>query len=88
MGTESKLQSKIIGDLERHGWLVVKIKLCTKNGWPDLEAIRNKRTIRIEIKKPGEELEPLQELRHEQIKEHGGEVYLVDTFESYLKLKL
>lgn len=88
MAGESKLQAKIIKHLEKHGWLVVKIKLCTKNGWPDLEMLRYGRTVRIEVKDEGETPDPLQDLRHEQIKAHGGEVYAVDTFEEFLKLNL
>lgn len=88
MAGESKLQAKIIKHAEGDGWLVNKIKLCTKNGWPDLELLKMGRYVHLEIKDEGEEPTKLQLYRHEQIKAHGGEVYTVDTFEGYLKLKL
>jgi hypothetical protein len=88
MAGESKLQTKIRERLEKSGWLVVKIKLCTKNGWPDLELLKNGHTVYLEIKDEGEDLDPLQVYRHQEIKDHGGEVHTVDTFDEFLKLKL
>ena len=38
--SEARIQSQIIKNLERGGWLVVKIIQSTKNGWPDLQAVR------------------------------------------------
>ena len=88
MAAESKLQKKVITSLKRKKWLVTKIMLSSINGWPDVEAIKHGRTIRIELKAHGKTLEPLQEYVHLQIKKHGGEVYKVDSWEEYLKLKL
>lgn len=88
MAIEAKLQNKIRKSLKRMGWLVTKHILVSMNGWPDLEAIKEKRTIRIEVKAPGKKLRPLQEYAHEQIRNHGGEVYTVDSWEDYLKLNL
>jgi hypothetical protein len=62
--------------------------LCTVNGWPDVEIIKDGRTVRLEFKAPGEKLDPLQEYVHELIKKAGGEVYTIDSWECYLKLKL
>lgn len=74
--SEARIQSRIIKNLERSGWLVNKIIQSTKNGWPDLEAIRGGKTVYIEVKDIGEKPDPLQLVRHRQIKEHGGDVYL------------
>lgn len=88
MALESKLQKKVRLYLKRKGWLVVKLSLTSLSGWPDLECIKDGRTVRIEMKAPGKKLEELQKYRHAQIKEHGGEVYTVDSFELLLDLGL
>jgi hypothetical protein len=88
MAAESKLQTRVIKSLKRKGWLVPKIMLCSINGWPDVEAIKNGKTVRLELKAPGEPLEPLQEYVHAQIKIHGGEVHKIDSWAEYQKLNL
>lgn len=88
MAQESKLQKKVRNSLRRKGWLVVKIILCSQNGWPDLQILKGSRWVLLEMKAKGEKLKPLQEYVHEQIREHGGEVYKIDSWEDYLALKL
>lgn len=88
MAAESKLQTRIRNYLTKNGWLVVKHMLTSKPGWPDLEAIKDGRTIRIEVKSEGEDAEPLQKYKHYQIRKHGGEVYTVDTWEKFLEINL
>jgi len=88
MALESKLQSKIRSHLKKRGWYAVKHIIVSKSGWPDLEAIKNGRTIRIEVKKPEKDAEKLQKYVHSQIRKHGGEVYTIDTWEKFLLLNL
>ena len=40
MKLESAIQSKVIKELEAHGWYVVKLVQTNKNGIPDLIRIR------------------------------------------------
>jgi hypothetical protein len=87
-GKESKLQKRVRADLKKKGWLVTKIILCSRNGWPDLDILQDGHRVLLEFKAKGKKLEPLQEYVHSQIKSHGGEVYLVDSWESYLALNL
>lgn len=87
MAKESALQARIRNRLRRDGWLVVKISLTSRPGWPDLEAIRDGRTIRIEVKDHGD-LKPHQKYRHSEIKKYGGEVYSADSWEKFLELGL
>lgn len=75
---ESEIQSKIIKRLEKEGWLVVKIITCTLNGWPDLQAHKNGRTVFIEVKAPGKKPAPLQEYRHKKLREQGFTVLVID----------
>lgn len=88
MAGESRLQKKIKNSLQRKGYLVNKIMLCSRPGWPDLCAIRKGRVVWIEVKDAGEKPEPLQEVVHEQIRAFGGIVYWVDTWEKFLELGL
>lgn len=88
MALESKLQAKIIKHLKSCGWLVNKIIRCSNAGWPDIECYRNKIAVFIEGKAKGKKAKPLQEYRHEQLRGQGFEVYTIDNFEDYLKLKL
>jgi hypothetical protein len=84
---ESKLQRKIIRDLRLSGWKVLKIVLSNEPGNPDVLAGKNSRMVWIEVKDQGEEPEPLQELRHQEWRDHGFEVFVVDTWEHYMQIK-
>ena len=95
MAAEQYLQNKIIHDLKLEGWLVNKIKLCSVNGWPDIFAIRKSpyselytECLFIEVKAPGKRSEPLQVHVQDQIRQHGGKVYEIDSWEEYITLKL
>lgn len=87
MAIESKLQSKIKNYLKRKGWLVNKISLCSITGWPDLLCLKGK-FILIEVKAKGRKPTKLQLYTHSQIRNHGGEVYVIDTWESFMLLGL
>lgn len=71
---EKQIQSRIIKDLERQGWYVVKLITTTKAGIPDLMALKNGRTVFIEVKRPGGKLSPIQQFRHEELRSNGFEV--------------
>lgn len=84
---ESKLQSKIISDLELCGWEVNKVMKSNKNGWPDVEAFKNKMTIFIETKSEGKDAKPLQKYQHRKLRDQGFLVFVIDTWEEYLLIK-
>lgn len=87
MAAESKLQTRIRKDLEKKGWEVVKIIICSKPGWPDMQAYKKKRAIFIEAKAPKKKAEPLQGYRHECLRNQGFEVYVTPTWDEYKKIK-
>lgn len=64
---------------ESRGWWQIKVMRASKNGYPDRELIRDGRTIRIEFKAPGERPSKQQEIRHAEIRAHGGEVFVIDN---------
>ena len=74
---ESAIQSKVIKELEAHGWYVIKLMQTNKNGIPDLIAHKEGRTTYMEIKRPNLKPTPLQDLRHREIKSHGIMVHTI-----------
>jgi hypothetical protein len=88
MAAESKLQTRIRKDLERDGWYVVKISICNKPGYPDLQAMKSRRRMAyIEVKGPGKKSEPLQEYVHDILRKIGFSVFVIDSWEKYLFIK-
>lgn len=74
---ESEIQAAIIRQYEQQGYLVVKIGLCNKKGFPDLMALKDGKALFIEVKRPGEKPRPLQEYRHRELREKGFEVLIL-----------
>lgn len=73
---EQKIQSKIIKNLEKDGWYVVKLITTTKAGIPDLLCLKKGRTVFIEVKRPGGKVSELQRLRMAELLKQGFEVII------------
>jgi Holliday junction resolvase len=69
--TEAKIQSQIIAHLEKKGYYVVKIIQTNKNGWPDLQALKNGKIVFIEVKKDKGKVSELQKYRHKELSNFG-----------------
>lgn len=65
---EKDIQAKIKKQLERSGWLVIKLIQTSLNGIPDLLCIRESEAVFIEVKRPGGKVSPLQTYRIGQLK--------------------
>ena len=65
---EKDIQAKIKKQLEKSGWLVIKLIQTSLNGIPDLLCIRDGESVFIEVKRPGGKVSPLQTYRIEQLK--------------------
>lgn len=76
---ENIIQKSVQTKYEKDGWLVVKIIQTTLNGWPDLQCHKNGQTIFIECKSPGKKPQPLQLYRHQQLRELGFTVLVIDS---------
>lgn len=61
------------------GWLVEKIMLTGRRGFPDRFYAKNGRVVLIEFKQPGKVLTKLQEMRHAELTAAGVEVYTVTS---------
>lgn len=87
MAGESRLQRKIRIDLEKQGWVVVKIILCSKPGFPDQLCFRTNQVMLIEAKDKGKTAKPLQEHWHSVLRKMRFNVFVIDSWEKYLTLK-
>ena len=69
---ESDIQSKVIKFIEAQGGYVVKIVSASKAGKADLIVCHRGLFIAIEMKKPGEDPEPLQIYNKKKVRKAGG----------------
>ena len=68
---ESTIQRKIIKRYEAEGYLVVKLSLTNKNGFPDLMMLKDGKALFVEVKRPGQKPRPLQEYRLKELRDAG-----------------
>jgi len=67
----SKYQNKVIADLKKDGWLVLKTIRLSENGFPDIFAFRNSVVKIREVKEGADVLSPLQKVRIDQLIAQG-----------------
>jgi len=79
------LESSVEGDAMKfailRGWWEAKFVSPNQRGVPDRLLIRAGRVIFIEFKKFGKEPTRQQLKRHREMREHGAEVFVVDTLQ-------
>jgi Holliday junction resolvase len=68
---EALIQTKIKKYLETNGWMVIKLIQTSCNGIPDLMALKNGRTVFVEVKQPGKKPNDLQQYRIEKLNKAG-----------------
>ena len=78
---ESSVQTSIIKYLKSEGWFVTKLVSTSTSGIPDLLAIRNGRTIFIEVKRIGGKTSSIQDYRIKELKSYGVEVFIFDNLQ-------
>lgn len=71
---ESAIQARIIKRYESEGYLVVKILMCNRNGFPDLMLLKDGVASFVEVKRPGQKPRPLQAYRIEELRKAGFDV--------------
>lgn len=77
---EQQIQSKIIKRLESQGWYVIKIIKCSKNGIPDLVAIKDGVVKFFEVKRPQIGIvSEIQKYRIKELQEHGIEATVITS---------
>lgn len=78
---EKDIQRDIAQAMTKSGWLVIKLIQTNWNGIPDLMCIRKGVTIFLEVKRPGREVEPLQDYRINTLNSIGVHARRVDCLE-------
>jgi len=76
---ESDVERRFVNFLEKYGVMHAKLNLQGRRGWPDrIVILPHGRVLFVELKRPGEELQPLQRHIHEQLRDQGQLVVTVD----------
>ena len=83
--TEQQIQKKITTQLEKDGYLVLKIIKCNKSGYPDLIAVKENDTLFVEVKRPKGRLSELQKVRIEDMKKRGINVVVWTAYKQDFK---
>ena len=78
---EQAIQKKIITQLEKQGYFVLKLIKCNKNGYPDLIAVKENETIFIEVKRPDGVLSELQKVRIKELRSRNINVKIWQGYE-------
>jgi Holliday junction resolvase len=68
-------QSRVIKEYEENGYLVLKIIKLSKAGYPDLQCIKDGKSIFIECKEKNDTLKPLQKFRIDELKKYGCDAF-------------
>ena len=84
--TEKELQTKIIADLNKRGWIVVKTIVLSKAGFPDVFAFKKSMAIFFEVKAKNGVRSQLQQYRIEQLQTEGFTAEFVDDYDDYLRI--
>lgn len=71
----SQFQNKVKKQMQDQGFTVLKIIKLSDSGYPDLQCLKNGKSIWIECKEKKDTLKPLQKLRIDQLNEQGFEAY-------------
>jgi len=84
--SEKVLQARIIKYFKENGFFVRKWHQgrYAGRGMPDIHALKNGKAFYIEVKCPGKKPTPIQLHTMEQLKQHGGVVFWVDSFKKFL----
>jgi Holliday junction resolvase len=78
---EQQIQNKIIKQLEKEGFFVLKLIRTNKNGIPDLLVIKDNIPTFIEVKQPKGKLSEVQKYRIEEMREKGLNVKIWQGYE-------
>ena len=83
---EQLIQSAIKKELTNNGWLVIKIIMASVSGVPDLMAMKDGKTVFIEVKNEIGKLSAIQEYRIKEIRNVGIEVIVARSKDDIAKL--
>lgn len=83
---ERDIERRVCQYADKKGWLSFKFTSPANRGVPDRLLINNGRVIFIEFKQKGKKPTPLQDRIINKIRQHAGEVYVVDDLDEGKRL--
>ena len=79
--TEKYIEKHLRNEVEKLGGKAFKFSSPGNNGVPDRIVLYQGRCFFVELKKPGEDLRPLQKVMVKLFKKLGFKVYVIDSIE-------
>jgi len=83
---ESKIQSQIIKEAKKMGYIAFKTIKCNISGWPDITLYKNGKSIFIEVKTEIGIQSPLQAYCEKIINYNGFSYYLVRSLQEFQQI--
>jgi Holliday junction resolvase len=71
----SNFQNKVKKQMQEQGYTVLKIIKLSDSGYPDLQCLKDGKSVWIECKEKNDTLKPLQKLRIDQLIKQGFHAY-------------
>ena len=78
---ESKIEKRLKNEIEKLNGKAYKFSSPGNNGVPDRIILIQGKCYFVELKKPGEDLRPLQKAVKKKFKKLGFNVYVIDSIE-------
>lgn len=78
---EKSIEKKLKDEIEKMGGKAFKFSSPGNNGVPDRIVLFKGKSYFVELKKPGEDLRPLQKVVRKRFKKLGFKVYVIDSYE-------
>lgn len=79
---ENKVENHLRKKVEEIGGKAFKFSSPGNNGVPDRVVLYKGQSYFVELKRPGEELRPLQRVVSKKFKRLGFKVYVIDSYEA------
>ncbi|WP_329142827.1 VRR-NUC domain-containing protein [Streptomyces sp. NBC_01456] len=75
---EGVVEDYLLTQCRANGFLCLKFVSPARRGVPDRIVVALRGTVFVEVKRPGGQLQKLQQLTHAKLRRHGAEVHVVD----------
>lgn len=82
-GPETTIERKCVELAEAQGYALWKIRFTGRVGFPDRMLVGGRRDVFLEFKAPGAKPRPSQDRVHEEMRELGLRVEVIDSVEAF-----
>lgn len=80
--SEAHIEDKTTEFARGNGWLVRKVAWIGRTGAPDRLFLRDGRHVWVEFKRKGGTATLRQKREHKRMRQHGAEVYVINSIEA------